>query len=114
MTMTSDIGKEAFEFVAGKLGHEDFTLIISSRGYQLCLGSQIIGPETDMEVLVGKVPRAKQTFADIIKALGFESEAEFHSMVSSVDISTPERMRAFISWKENDGTKGGLANLVTK
>jgi hypothetical protein len=49
----------------------------------------------------------------VVKDLGFESESEFHRMVSSVDLSTPVKRTAFKDWQHNDGTKKGLMKLVT-
>ena len=50
---------------------------------------------------------------DLFKELGFESAAEFYKMSSDVDLSSAEKMAAFQSWKENDGTKAGLKALPT-
>lgn len=47
----------------------------------------------------------------IIKELGFESEKEFHTLVASIDLSDPIKMKDFLDWKENDGTKQGLLKL---
>lgn len=47
----------------------------------------------------------------IVKRMGFESEAEFHQLVSSVDLSNPTRLAMFLAWKQADGTKQGLLKL---
>ncbi len=44
-------------------------------------------------------------------AMGFESLEEFNRMVSDVDLSTPEKLKSFKDWQENDGTKEGLLKL---
>ena len=49
---------------------------------------------------------------ELVKEMGFESEEEFHAMVSSVDLTDPIKMGAFLDWKENDGTKKGLLELI--
>ncbi|MCK5016353.1 MAG: hypothetical protein KAS32_04700 [Candidatus Peribacteraceae bacterium] len=51
---------------------------------------------------------------DIVKEYGFESAAEFHKMISAIDISTTDKLLAFRTWKETDGTKEGLSKLETK
>lgn len=51
---------------------------------------------------------------EIVKELGFESEKEFHKMVSEVDLTDPSKMLKFLDWKQNDGTKQGLINIETK
>ena len=48
---------------------------------------------------------------EIVIELGFESEKEFHQLVSTTDISTPEKYNAFKSWQYNDGTKEGLLKV---
>lgn len=48
---------------------------------------------------------------EIVRKMGFESEKEFHSLVASVDLSTPENMKAFKDWQNNDGTKEGILKL---
>lgn len=35
----------------------------------------------------------------LLKELGFEDEAEFHRMVASVDLSTPEKLARFKGWQ---------------
>lgn len=44
-------------------------------------------------------------------SLGFESERELHRLVSSRDLSTPERLAAFKRWQTEDGSKAGLLRL---
>ena len=48
----------------------------------------------------------------ICQELGFADAREFHSMVAAVDITTPEKRRAFALWQEDDGTKEGLSKLA--
>lgn len=48
---------------------------------------------------------------EIIKEYGFDSLIEFHSMVANVDLSTPEKIKKFKDWQNNDGSKVGLINL---
>ena len=47
----------------------------------------------------------------ILKLQGFESAAEFHTMIADVDISTIEKMASFKEWQDKDGTKTGLLKL---
>ena len=42
---------------------------------------------------------------------GFESIEEWHKLVSSIDISTPDKVIAFTKWKIEDGSKQGLLKL---
>jgi len=48
----------------------------------------------------------------ILKAMGFASNDELKSMITSVEITTPEQKSAFESWLGNDGSKAGLQLLV--
>lgn len=43
---------------------------------------------------------------------GFDSEQEFHRMVSSVRLDNPDAMKAFQVWKEWDGLKEGLQYII--
>lgn len=45
---------------------------------------------------------------------GFESMQEFNSLVAAADIGTPERMAAFLQWRNHDGTKAGLLKLPSR
>lgn len=47
----------------------------------------------------------------IYEQIGFNGEAEFHRMVSGVDLSTNEAIQQFKTWQEIDGTKEGLMKL---
>lgn len=49
---------------------------------------------------------------ELVKRQGFENLAEFNRMVAKVDISTPKKLEAFEAWKNNDGTKDGLVELL--
>lgn len=42
---------------------------------------------------------------------GFESLQEFYRLVSTVKISTSEKLAAFKKWQTEDGTKAGLLKL---
>jgi 3'-phosphoadenosine 5'-phosphosulfate sulfotransferase (PAPS reductase)/FAD synthetase len=44
--------------------------------------------------------------------MGFSSYAEMCRMVSSVDISTPDRLARFKAWQEDDGTKAVLEFVI--
>lgn len=48
---------------------------------------------------------------EFVKKMGFNSLEEFNKLVSSADLSTPEKIQAFTTWKLNDGTKSGLIKL---
>ena len=48
----------------------------------------------------------------IIKELGFSSVEEFHKLNSTPDISDPNKMKMYLDWKENDGTKEGLLKVI--
>lgn len=50
---------------------------------------------------------------EFVKQAGFESLQEFNSMVSNVDISNPDKLSAFKSWQNDDGSKEGLLKLRT-
>jgi hypothetical protein len=47
-----------------------------------------------------------------IKDKGFESLEELSRMVAAVDLSTPEKIIAFRLWKNYDGSKEGLMDLL--
>ena len=49
---------------------------------------------------------------ELIKKMGFESVGEFHRLVATTDISSPEKLEAFKRWQEGDGTKDGLLKLT--
>ncbi len=49
---------------------------------------------------------------DFVKEMGFDSEKEFHKMVSSVDLTNPLKMKLFLRWKEEDGSKKGLEEIL--
>ena len=48
---------------------------------------------------------------EFVKEMGFDSLEEFNRLVATVDINSKEKMKLFIDWKENDGTKEGLLLL---
>jgi hypothetical protein len=48
---------------------------------------------------------------EIVKQYGFDSLKEFNTMVSNVDLSSPDKIKAFTDWIEKDGTKDGLLKL---
>jgi hypothetical protein len=52
------------------------------------------------------------TLEEVVKQQGFESEAEFHKLVGSVDLSSPEAVLLFKRWQNEDGSKVGLVGLL--
>lgn len=50
---------------------------------------------------------------DELKILGFDSLDELSRMVAVLDLSSIAKMEAFERWKDEDGTKEGLAKLPT-
>jgi hypothetical protein len=42
---------------------------------------------------------------EAVKAMGFASEQEFHHLVSSIRLDSPERFARFKKWQHDDGTK---------
>jgi hypothetical protein len=50
---------------------------------------------------------------EFVKQMGFESEKEFHEMVASVDLTDQIKMKKFLDWKENDGSKEGLLKVLS-
>jgi hypothetical protein len=53
-------------------------------------------------------------FDAVVKTFGFDGEQDFHRMVATVDIASPEKLSAFRSWQEKDGTKAGLLKLPVR
>lgn len=51
------------------------------------------------------------TLEAVVKANGFESEAEFHRLVSNAPLRTSKQRVAFKRWQRADGTKDGLLKL---
>jgi len=49
---------------------------------------------------------------ELVKQMGFESLKEFHKLNASADIKDPEKMKMYLDWKENDGTKEGLLKVI--
>lgn len=49
---------------------------------------------------------------ELVKEMGFESEKEFHELMSKPDLSDPKKMKMFLEWKYNDGTKEGLLKVI--
>lgn len=49
---------------------------------------------------------------EIVKEMGFDSIQEFNHMVAAVDLTNQEKMKQFLDWKENDGTKKGLQKIL--
>jgi hypothetical protein len=47
-----------------------------------------------------------------VMAMGFTSRDEFFLLVSSVDLSTPDRLDRFRAWQDRDGTKAGLLGVI--
>lgn len=50
----------------------------------------------------------------LVRMHGFADAAEYSAMMSAVDVSTPERYRAFKDWQEGDGSKTGLQQLMDR
>ena len=48
----------------------------------------------------------------MLKSLGFESEKEFHKLVSSVDLSTITKIEAFKRWQNADCSTDSLLKLI--
>ena len=44
---------------------------------------------------------------------GFEDAKELTRMIANVDLSSPDKLRAFAQWKKEDGSKKGLEKLAT-
>ena len=49
---------------------------------------------------------------ELVKRLGFESAEEFHKLNATPDLSDPKKMRMYLDWKDNDGTKEGLLKVI--
>jgi hypothetical protein len=52
------------------------------------------------------------TEEEMFQEAGFESAAEGHKMIASVDLGSPEKLEAFKRWKFEDGTKEGLLKIM--
>ena len=50
----------------------------------------------------------------IIRDHGFDDLNDFNHLMASADISTSERLQAFLKWKTEDGTKAGLLKLPSR
>ncbi len=48
---------------------------------------------------------------ELIKQMGFESMEEFHRLNASIDLSDNKKLKLYLEWKENDGTKDGLLKI---
>lgn len=46
--------------------------------------------------------------SEIVKENGFESEQEFHKLISNVPLTNNYNIQVFKSWQELDGSKQGL------
>ena len=53
-----------------------------------------------------------KTMEELVKQLGFESVEEFHKLNATPDLSDPKKMRMYLEWKDNDGTKEGLLKVI--
>ena len=51
--------------------------------------------------------------SDELSLLGFGSMDELSRMVAALDLSSAAKMETFERWKDEDGTKDGLAKLPT-
>jgi hypothetical protein len=52
-----------------------------------------------------------ETMDDFARAAGFNDERDMHQTIAATDLTTPERLVAFLKWREGDGTKAGLLAL---
>lgn len=51
---------------------------------------------------------------DAAKAGGFESWHEMAQMVAKVDFAKTANLASFVAWKDYDGTKAGLEELLNR
>lgn len=49
-----------------------------------------------------------------LNEFGFKDRIEFITLITSIDISTSEKLKAFQKWQYEDGTKAGLLKLKEK
>jgi hypothetical protein len=49
--------------------------------------------------------------SEVVKSLGFESEKEFHAIVSSLNLTKPGAVEKFKTWQTTDCTKASLLKL---
>ena len=49
---------------------------------------------------------------EYLKQMGFKSIEEFNKLNASPDLSDPKKMKMYLYWKENDGTKKGLLKII--
>ena len=49
---------------------------------------------------------------ELVKQMGFESIEEFHKLNASADLSDPKKLKIYLDWRENDGTKEGLLKVI--
>ena len=54
------------------------------------------------------------TLDNIISKYGFKSLKEFNELVNKVDLSDPDKLKAFEDWKLNDGTKESLLKIISE
>lgn len=54
------------------------------------------------------------TLDNIISKYGFKSLKEFNELVNKVDLSDPDKLKAFENWKLNDGTKESLLKIISE
>jgi hypothetical protein len=47
----------------------------------------------------------------LVKKFGFDSEQDFNSLTSTIDLSTPQKIQAFKKWQNEDCTKSGLLKI---
>lgn len=44
--------------------------------------------------------------------MGFETLDEYLTLVASVKYQTPEQQKQFLEWRDSDGTKAGLTEIL--
>ncbi len=57
------------------------------------------------------VPQA-DPMDEVAKQNGFTNAAELNTMITNVDLTTAEKLKAFMTWKDSDGSKAGLLPLL--
>ena len=58
--------------------------------------------------------KTNNTMEDIVKECGFESLKEYHRLVCEVDLTNQINLIEFTNWKNEDGTKKGLLEIINK
>ena len=53
-------------------------------------------------------------FEQFSKDNGFNSENDFHTLVTSIDLTSDDNVYRFKDWQDNDGSKTGLLKIIEK